>query len=109
MADLHVSITYPVKNPGKLKVKSNIEKSYLLEFLTDVVRAQMGAGKDKSKAKKLNVYHIGICCDLSYDNISIKSDTGNKGLTLGIIMDVLGRLEDMEQVSYRFSSGGTKS
>ena len=94
MSDLYIDITYPVAHPNKYKIKSNIRKEMLLDMLGELVHMQLGEGEDKSKAKKLNAYHIHIELDLNYDDFSIKSDTGNKGLTLGIIMDVISRMED---------------
>ena len=74
------------------KVKTNIKPELVEDFITDgVLRGQMGKGEDKSKAAKRDTFHIHISCDMSYDQISISSDTGNKGLTAGIIAHAVGK------------------
>jgi len=93
MSDLYIDITYPIKKPSKYTIKSNIRKEMLSGILCGLVQNQTGAGEDKSKAKKINIYHIHIDIDLNYNDFEITSDTGNKGLTLGIIMDVIGRMD----------------
>ena len=93
MSDLHIDITYPIDKPEKYKIKSNIRKEMLSDMLCELVHAQTGQGEDKSKAKELKVYKIHIDLDLNYDDFHIKSNTGNKGLTLGIIMDVIRRMD----------------
>ena len=50
----------------------------------------MGAGEDKSKANKLDIYHIALDWYPYLDRIESTSDTGNRGLREGI----LGRFLD---------------
>ena len=93
MSKLFIDITYPIDNPDAREVKSNIKPHLLRDFLLDpVLRGMIGKGKDNRKAKELDVYHIRIECDLSYDNVSVKHDCGNAGLMTGIIMDVVDRM-----------------
>jgi hypothetical protein len=48
-------------------------------------------GKDNKPVIKRDEYKIRIEIDLSEDIFYTKSDTGNKGLTAGIIMTSLGK------------------
>ncbi len=88
--DLYTEITYDI-NLGIPLIRTNLKEDKIDEFLTEYIRFQIGKGEDKSEAKKRDVYNIKIECDLSFDIFSIKSDTGNKGLTTGIIMDSIGK------------------
>lgn len=94
MSALYISITYPVSEPDKFKIRSNVKKDLIADTLCTVIQIQMGKSQDNRKAKKLKTYKIRIDLDLSYDHFSIRSDTGNDGLTTGIIMDVISRLEN---------------
>lgn len=70
----------------KFKIKTNIKPELVEDFMLDwVLRGQIGKGADHSKANNKDIYHIQVRCDLTYDHITISSDTGNKGLTAGIL------------------------
>ena len=56
---------------------------------------QVGQGKDESKPKERDVYEITIDLDLRDDTFYTASNTGNKGLTVGLVMDVFNRLSDI--------------
>jgi hypothetical protein len=70
-------------------IKTNCKRECISEILGEWLSCQMGAGEDHSKAKELDVYHITIVLDLSDDSFVCRSNTGNKGLTAGIVMTVL--------------------
>lgn len=94
MSDVYIDITYPIDHPEKNKVKTNIKRDLLLDFMCDnVIRGMMGKGKDGGKATKRKVYHIRITCDLSCDEVKVKHDCGNAGLMTGIVMDVTRRMD----------------
>lgn len=118
MPDLYCDITYNLKKDS-FKVSTNLRPGLVEEFIADwVIRGQMGKGADDSRPNKKNVYHIRITCDMSYDEVTISSDTGNKGLTCGIIAHALAKgefkpskLEEAVQIPsgsiVNFESSGT--
>jgi hypothetical protein len=56
------------------------------------LRGQIGQGEDKSEPNKKKEYQIDIRVDLNYDRFNTLSDTGNKSLTCGMVMDIIGKL-----------------
>lgn len=95
MSDLYIDITYPINTPDKYEIKTNIKSEKVKDTLCEYIQGIFGrGGKDSRIAKELDVYHITIEVDLSDDSFIVKSDTGNTGLTDGIIMDVIARMED---------------
>ena len=89
---LYFNLTYSPENPDNYKIDSNIKAEHYDEVLTGFLQTQIGQGEDPSPAADLPEYHIQIKLDLSDDTYYSKSDTGNMGLTVGILMDVLNRL-----------------
>ena len=90
---LFLGIKYDIKK-DEFTFHSDIKEERQVDILEAVVRMQIGAGVDNSKANDLNVYLISIDWDLSDDSFSIKSNTGNKGLTTGIIMQAFKKLSN---------------
>jgi hypothetical protein len=93
MSTVTADITFNMDDPNKTVIKTDLTKEGLEEVLSEFVHAEIGEGKDDSKPNEYGVYSIKIRLDLSDDSFHVESDTGNKGLTLGIIMDVLKRLD----------------
>jgi len=91
-AIMWVRIKYPVKEPEKYTIETNLKGEYIEEILSDYLRSIMGAGEDNSPAEIKDVYEINIDLDLENDSFSASSNTGNKGLRDGIVMDVLDRM-----------------
>lgn len=52
----------------------------------------MGAGKDESKPKEIDVYKISIKWYPDFDRFEIASNTRNKGVREGILTKALERL-----------------
>jgi hypothetical protein len=90
--DLVIKITYNTVDPGKTVIKTNIKKEDLEDILDTWLRGQFGQGEDKSEPNRKDKYQIDIRVDLSYDRFNTVSDTGNKSLTCGIVMQVIGKL-----------------
>lgn len=80
-------------NDGKFKITGDINEKGQYEIIETFIRGQIGAGKDNSKPNVREVYHISLQWYPSNDDIVAKSDTGNKGLRDGILMDVFRRLD----------------
>lgn len=90
------NLTYSPEAPHDFKINSNIKAELQEEVLSDFLQAQIGQEEETSPAVELDTYHIKIQLDLTTDTYYSKSDTGNAGLTAGIIMDVLNRLPKNE-------------
>lgn len=59
-----------------------------------MLRSQIGVGRDDAKANEKDVYQIKCEIDLADDSIIIKSDCGNKGLEIGILAELLKRMNE---------------
>lgn len=92
MSLLYFRAKFPIDNPEKVEIESNIKPEMYGEVLTDYLQTQIGTGKDDSPTNEQEVYHIELQLDLETDTFYIKSDTGNKGLTTGILMHILQQL-----------------
>ena len=95
-ADIVLQITFDFKKPDKTIIRTNAKKEAVEEILEAWLSCQIGQGKDESKHNEKDEYKIEIQLDLSDDTFRTNSDTGNKGFTCGIIMDILGRLNEIE-------------
>lgn len=91
-----VVIKYPIDVIKTPTIETNAKTEALKEILTGFLRTQIGLGKDKSSPNKEYYYTITISLQLEGDVFTVKSDTGNKGLTTGIVMDVLKNLGKIE-------------
>jgi len=97
MERLWIEIEYWItkqENVPKITIHTNIKQHLVSGLLMDWVQDQMGRGVDESKAEDKEVYNIRIQIDLSDDTFYTKSDTGNKGLTCGIVADVARRFDE---------------
>lgn len=83
-----LKITFYLSEPEKSIIETNAKPEALDEIFSCYMRSQMGAGKDDSPPTEKDIYSIEINLDLSDDSITVKSDTGNKGLTCGIIRHI---------------------
>lgn len=96
--DIVVEINYNYKEPNKSVIKTNAKKKALSEILEVWAANQMGKGLDARESNEKDVYTIRIRLDLSNDTFYTTSDTGNAGLTCGIVMGILQRLEKISVV-----------
>ena len=90
--DIFVEIAYDINDPNKTTIKTNAKKERVEDLLASWVQDQIGRGDDDRVANKKDMYTINIGLDLSDDTFFTESDTGNKGLTCGIVMDVFRQL-----------------
>lgn len=88
---LTLDITYDM-NSEEFSIKSDAKKEAYADLISAFLRLQMGAGEDKSKANEQDVYHITIKWQPHNDVFEASSDTGNKGLREGILLDILDKL-----------------
>lgn len=103
-ADLWIDIEYrfnkPVDGP-RVVIHTNVKHDLVGDMLGDWLQDQLGRGADDRKAEdKKEVYKIRIEIDLSFDKFTISSDTGNAGLTCGIVLDVTRRLDQPGEVVF---------
>lgn len=80
-------------NKDKFSVIGDLNKQGQEELIDTWLRMQMGRGKDHSPANKLDVYKICLQWTPHMDVISVKDNTGNKGLREGILMHYLSILD----------------
>ncbi len=89
-----VKIKYPINNPENIEVEHNLKTDELAkeEVLSNYLHNQMGRGEDKNPPADLDVYEITIGIDLAdEDRMYVNSNTGNAGLTAGLVMDTIKR------------------
>ena len=90
-----IKIIFNVKKPRETVIETNVKTEALDELFAYFMHSQIGAGKDESKPNEKDVYEITIQIDLADDTLKIHSDTGNKGLTAGIVTDTWSRIDDL--------------
>ena len=88
---LEMAVSYDL-NTGRGTVGGSINKKGQLDVLEVLIRSEVGAGKDESKAVERDVYHINIRWYPDGDVFEIKDDVGNKGLRFGILTRVFCQL-----------------
>lgn len=94
--DLYLELGYDMKEGIATIIDTNIKKNCIDDFLEDWLSCQ-GGSKDERAPNKQRHYHIRISADLSDDTFYTKSDTGNEGLTVGIIWGSFGKLKFPEE------------
>jgi len=99
--DLYLVLKYKMASTEARIVDTNLKKEKIKDFLSNYLRVSIGSGEDDSKAKVRKEYTIRISCDLSSDTFTTRANTGNNGLTTGIIMHSLNKLnlEGLAQIS----------
>jgi hypothetical protein len=70
---------------------TNVKKEYIDELFDTWLAGQIGRGEDKREPIKRQKYHIKLEVDLTNDTFYCTSNTGNKGLTTGIILNSVGK------------------
>lgn len=92
MSDIFIKLEYPIARPEDFGVKTNAKSEVVADLLADFLHAQIGAGADQRPPGDYDIYEITLLLDLSDDSWRVQSNTNNHGLTAGIVMDVLKRL-----------------
>lgn len=88
-------IRYAEKNPKKTTLATNMHRAGVKEVLDAWLRDQMGRGKDSRKVAERDIYTIRIGVDMTCDTFFTESDTGNDGLTCGIVMHIFKRIDEL--------------
>lgn len=89
MTDLWMEFHYNTENPDDLKIYGNVKRECLAELIIEFLALQMGRSPDTREPNKLSMYIIRIDIDLSGDEFSAKSNTGNLALRDGILLDII--------------------
>lgn len=93
--DIVMEIHFPMDTPSELRVRTNAkDRETVIDLISTYIQdCCIGRGVDESNANEHDEYRIVIGLELSDDSWGITSNTGNKGLTTGILMDVIKRLD----------------
>lgn len=94
--DVRADIEYDLNEPEKTVIRTNLKPEGLEEVLEWWLQGQLGLGKDSREPVRKEKYLISIGVRLADDTFFTESDTGNAGLTCGLVMDVFGRLKDLK-------------
>lgn len=97
LVSVHIvlDITYNVAKPAESVIRSNAKPEMVEELITDWLRDQMGRGADSATPNLKSEYKIKIGLDLTNDAFCTESDTGNRSLTCGLVMNLLGYLDEV--------------
>ena len=88
MSDLFVDITFN-KKKGTVTSISNMNQDSMIDIMEKYLELQIGKGEDNREPEKQKKYRVILEVDLSDDTIECSSNTGNDGLTAGIVMKCL--------------------
>lgn len=95
VSPLVIDILYSIEDGAKSVIKTNVKRERLADVLGDymhMLMTRVGVEPDNRTPNQQNEYHITIKLDLRDDSFATSSDTGNGGLTDGIVMDVVQNL-----------------
>jgi hypothetical protein len=95
MAVLTLTIDFTIGDNGnkdRFVLGGSIKPEGAVTIIETWLHSVMGDGPDGSDENKLQTYHIEIDWRPSDDNLTIRSNCGNKGLRDGILMYVLKEL-----------------
>jgi len=89
--DLYINMSYNGPQATLTIEDTNVKLDKIDDILAEWIRGQSGKGKDNRVANEKDVYKIQMKVDLTYDHFTVSSDTGNHGLTTGILGTSLGK------------------
>lgn len=97
--DILLDIAFPIAHPERTVIRTNAKEEALEEILTDFLLDQIGRGKDETPPLEHAVYRIKLglrISDAEGDAWGLEHNCGNESLMAGILMDVVGRLSNVE-------------
>lgn len=98
--DIYFKVTYPINEPNRFRIETNAKTELVGELLGEFIRGQIGMGVDESEANQIDVYEIVLGLDLSNDSWGTKQNCGNKGLRDGILIDVMHRIQESQNLDW---------
>jgi len=93
--DVVITIMFAEKNAVPMELTTNATRRYLPELLECWLTLQQGKGPDDRPCNKKDAYTVRIEVDLTEDIFETTSDTGNKGLTAGIVQHAFQNLDSI--------------
>lgn len=88
---LELEVLYDLKK-NKFETRGDVNQEGARELVETFLRGQIGAGKDEREPAKREVYTIQLRWYPSDDRIEVNSDTGNKSLRDGLLLNYLRSL-----------------
>lgn len=88
---LTLDILYDLKK-DKFETRGDVNEEGRRELVESFLRGQIGAGKDESKVNQREIYIIQLRWYPSDDRIEADSNTGNKSLRDGLLINYLRSL-----------------
>jgi len=102
---LYLDMSYNLKANTLTIEDTNVKRECIDDLLSEWIRGQTGQGKDDCQLAIKDEYHLNLQVDLSYDYFRIRSDTGNAGLTAGIILASIGKWKFSSELEKRLKNG----
>lgn len=102
---LYLDMSYNLKANTLTIEDTNVKRECIDDLLSEWIRGQTGQGKDDSQPAIKDEYRLNLQVDLSYDHFRIRSDTGNAGLTAGIILASIGKWRFSSELEKRLKNG----
>ncbi len=96
--DILVQIKYNMSEPRGTVIRTNVKQDVVKDVLVAWLLDQVGGGliRDLRGSDKKNEYNVSIKFDLIDGNFYISSDTGDSGLTVGIVAYVSQNLDKFQ-------------
>jgi hypothetical protein len=94
--DILIDIRYNFEDTSKTTIYTNArtDNDALEDILQTWIQYQIGKGEDPAHLVEREEYQVKIGLVIEDDSFATEADTGNKGLTTGIVMAVLGMVLD---------------
>jgi len=92
---LTLDIAYDVRK-GTAEFSGNVERKYWGGLIYEFLKKQAEVGLDSCLPNERDVYHIRLQWLPNNKDIRVKDDTGNRELRDGILMVVLGLIEESD-------------
>lgn len=93
--DIIIGFTFNFEKPEATIIYTNARTEALEELLTNWVQDQVGSGGGGDPPTEKDETTITIGYFLSDDCFGTESDAGNKGLTVGVVIDMIPRLSQL--------------
>lgn len=93
---LTLDIKYNVRK-NEFDISGDVNDEGQRELVEAFLMGQIGSGPDYTKPEIRDTYNIILKWHPVDDRIEVESDTGNKGLRAGILLDFLRRFDKLIQ------------
>lgn len=96
----HTTLTLKVGydlSANTFQFSGDVKEERRSSFIETFLRTQIGAGEDLCPANEVDHYTIELVLDLETDRFEVRTNTGNKGLRDGILMEAVRQLKRRER------------